>query len=106
MERTEILELMAKLRLYGMRAAYDEVITTGIKRRHEPPRSFYTVVDLVNRLDNEARAYGPSRRHMAPNSPSISLLIPSVKYSVLGLPLLPPTPNTCVSSARKTISPG
>jgi DNA replication protein DnaC len=38
MERTEILELMAKLKLYGMRAAYDEVMTTAIKRRHEPPR--------------------------------------------------------------------
>src|SRR3954462_864518 len=29
---------MARLKLYGMRAAYDEVLTTGIKRRHEPPR--------------------------------------------------------------------
>ena len=29
---------MATLKLYGMRAAYDEVMTTGIKRRHEPPR--------------------------------------------------------------------
>jgi len=38
MERTDVLELMAKLKLYGMRAAYDEVMTTGIKRRHEPPR--------------------------------------------------------------------
>ena len=38
MERADVLELMAKLRLYGMRAAYDEVMTTGIKRRHEPPR--------------------------------------------------------------------
>jgi DNA replication protein DnaC len=37
-ERTDILELMARLKLYGMRAAYDEVMTTGIKRRHEPPR--------------------------------------------------------------------
>ena len=37
-ERTYILELMARLKLYGMRAAYDEVMTTGIKRRHEPPR--------------------------------------------------------------------
>ena len=25
-------------KLYGMRAAYDEVMATGIKRRHEPPR--------------------------------------------------------------------
>src|ERR1700682_875876 len=38
MERTDILELMATLKLYGMRAAYDEVMTTGLKRRHEPPR--------------------------------------------------------------------
>ncbi len=38
MERTEVLELMATLKLYGMRAAYDEVMATGIKRRHEPPR--------------------------------------------------------------------
>ena len=38
MERTDVLELMSTLKLYGMRAAYDEVMTTGIKRRHEPPR--------------------------------------------------------------------
>jgi DNA replication protein DnaC len=38
MERTAILELMSMLKLYGMRAAYDEVMTTAIKRRHETPR--------------------------------------------------------------------
>ena len=38
MERTDILELMAELKLFGMRAAYDEVMATGIKRQHEPPR--------------------------------------------------------------------
>jgi DNA replication protein DnaC len=38
MERTDVLELMSTLKLYGMRAAYDEVMTTGIKRRHEPAR--------------------------------------------------------------------
>jgi DNA replication protein DnaC len=38
MERTKVLELMTQLKLYGMRAAYDEVMTTGIKRRHEPLR--------------------------------------------------------------------
>src|SRR5712672_642387 len=38
MERTDVLELMSTLKLYGMRAAYDEVMTTGIKRQHEPPR--------------------------------------------------------------------
>ena len=38
MERTDILELMSRLNLFGMRAAYDEVMASGIKRRHEPPR--------------------------------------------------------------------
>jgi hypothetical protein len=50
MERTDVLELMSTLKLYGMRAAGacpraglrpdpgDEVMITGIKRRHEPPR--------------------------------------------------------------------
>jgi DNA replication protein DnaC len=38
MERTDVLELMSKLKLYGMRAAYDEVMASAIKRRHEPPR--------------------------------------------------------------------
>ena len=38
MERTQVLELMATLKLYGMRGAYDEVMAIGIKRQHEPPR--------------------------------------------------------------------
>lgn len=38
MERTEIFDLMGALKLYGMRAAYDEVMAAGIKRQHEPPR--------------------------------------------------------------------
>ena len=37
MERTDLFELMGELKLYGMRMAYDEVMTTGIKRQHEPP---------------------------------------------------------------------
>lgn len=38
MERTQVLELMSTLKLYGMRSAYDEVMGNGIKRQHEPPR--------------------------------------------------------------------
>ncbi len=34
MERTEILELMSQLQLAGMRAAYDEIVTAGVKRNH------------------------------------------------------------------------
>jgi hypothetical protein len=38
MDRSDILELMAKLKLFGMRAAYDEVMATAIKRQYEPAR--------------------------------------------------------------------
>ena len=38
MERSDILDLMGELKLYGMRLAYDEVMAAGIKRQHEPPR--------------------------------------------------------------------
>ena len=38
MERTQIFDLMGELKLFGMRSAYDEVMSTGIKRQHEPSR--------------------------------------------------------------------
>jgi DNA replication protein DnaC len=53
MERTDVLELMSKLKLYGMRAAYDEVMATAIKRRHEPPR---VVGDLLSAEISEKQA--------------------------------------------------
>ena len=33
MERSEILDMMTALQLAGMRAAYDEIVTTGVKRQ-------------------------------------------------------------------------
>ena len=55
MERTEILDLMGKLKLAGMKAAFDEVIANGIKRRHEPQR---IVGDLLKAelVDKAARS--------------------------------------------------
>ena len=38
MERSEILTAMGQLKLFGMRAAFDEIVTTAIKRSHEPQR--------------------------------------------------------------------
>jgi DNA replication protein DnaC len=38
MERSEILASMGELKLFGMKAAYDEIITTAVKRAHEPQR--------------------------------------------------------------------
>jgi DNA replication protein DnaC len=36
MERSDVRDAMWKLKLYGMRAAYDETLTTAVKRQHEP----------------------------------------------------------------------
>jgi DNA replication protein DnaC len=53
MERSEILASMGELKLYGMRAAYDEIITTAVKRQHEPQR---VVGDLLSAEINEKQA--------------------------------------------------
>ena len=34
MDRSEILQMMSALQLSGMRAAYDEIVAAGIKRKH------------------------------------------------------------------------
>jgi DNA replication protein DnaC len=38
MERTEVLDMMRELKLYGMKAVYDETLATALKRKHEPQR--------------------------------------------------------------------
>jgi DNA replication protein DnaC len=38
MDRTQIFDFMSELKLFGMRAAYDEVMAQAIKRQHEPPQ--------------------------------------------------------------------
>ena len=38
MERCEILATMGRLKLFGMKAAYDEIVATAVKRQHEPQR--------------------------------------------------------------------
>ena len=55
MERTEILTTMGELRLYGMKAAFDEIVTTAVKRQHEPQR---VVGDLLTAeiADKQARS--------------------------------------------------
>jgi DNA replication protein DnaC len=38
MERSQILETMSGLKLFGMKAAYDEIMASAVKRQHEPQR--------------------------------------------------------------------
>lgn len=81
MERTQVLEVMSTLKLFGMRSAYDEIMGNAIKRQHEPPR---IVGDLLqSEIAEEQRA------PYATSSPS-----PSCR--------LPRTSTTSTSTARRS----
>ena len=53
MDRSEILTAMGTLKLFGMKAAYDEIIRTAVKRQHEPQR---IIADLLNAEISEKKA--------------------------------------------------
>ncbi len=53
MERSQVLDAMGQLKLYGMKAAYDEVMATAVKRQHEPQK---IVSDLLNAEISEKQA--------------------------------------------------
>jgi DNA replication protein DnaC len=53
MERTEVLDMMSGLKLYGMRGAYDETLATALKRKHQPQRF---VGDLLKAEISEKQA--------------------------------------------------
>ena len=55
MERHEILEMMAALKLAGMRAAYDEVVAGALKRRH-PIQQVIGELLQAQLADNRARS--------------------------------------------------
>jgi DNA replication protein DnaC len=53
MERSELFDLMGELKLYGMKAAFDEIMATAVTRQHEPQR---IVGDLLSAEINEKQA--------------------------------------------------
>ena len=53
MERSQLFDLMGELKLYGMKAAFDEIMATAVKRQHEPQRIFG---DLLAAEVNEKQA--------------------------------------------------
>ena len=53
MERAEVLDMMGTLKLYGMKAAYDEMLAVALKRSHEPQRF---VGDLLQAEISEKQA--------------------------------------------------
>ena len=56
MDRADIMAAMGELKLYGMRAAYDELMAVAVRRQHEPRQA------QVQQLRQPARLARPGRR--------------------------------------------
>ena len=69
MERTQLFDLMGELKLYGMKAAFDEIMATAVKRQHEPQR---IVGDLLTAEVNEKQRSVTSSLLPSCRSPRIS----------------------------------
>jgi hypothetical protein len=82
MERTQVLDMMGELKLYGMRSAYDETLATALKRQHEPQRF---VGDLLRAEISEKHAR-------------------SIKYQITAsrLPLAKDLDDFCSKARRST----
>jgi hypothetical protein len=75
MERTQLIDLMGELELYGIKAAFDEVMATAVKREHEPQR---IVGDLPKAEISEKQARSIKYQLTIPKHPKVcSLAIPA-----------------------------
>jgi len=84
MERTQLFDLMGELKLYGMKAAFDEIMATAVKRQHEPQR---IIGDLLNAEISEKQArsikyqLSPGCRSLRISMTSSSWARPSTRHS-------------------------
>ena len=99
MDRTEVFDLMGTLKLYGMRAAYDEVMAVGIKRRLEPARIVIVPVP--------ARESGPGCDSDSRRPGCLPLLPARDSGAAIGARPAPPSANASLKqAARIAASPG
>jgi len=77
MELLEILEMMGRLQLSGMRAAYDEIVTSGVKRQQRVERVIAALskAEIAFARQDQAKYMRPgisrkrSNRKHSPNRP-------------------------------------
>ena len=64
MERHEVLEMMAALKLAGMRDAFDEVLADGLKRQHPMQRIIGELLKAEAEIaDKQARSTTSPRKY-------------------------------------------
>ena len=82
MERTEVLDMMSSLKLYRTRSAYDETLTTALKRKHEPQRF---VGDLLKAEISEKQARSIKYQLIEPKGSMVMMKSIASGLLVLGL---------------------
>ena len=65
MERTQLFDLMGELKLYGMKAAFDEIMATAVKRQHVARRWGFAT-HLINNESDPTQDRGPMGRIEGP----------------------------------------
>src|SRR5262249_17991151 len=85
MERSQPSDLRGELKPYGMKAAFDEIMATAVKRQHEPQR---IIGDLLTADEREADALKPrsaSWRVPLPTEGTPAQAIPPIGMGLLYL---------------------
>ena len=102
MERTEVLDMMGGLKLYGMRSAYDETLATALKRKHEPQRFVGDLLKAEISRSRRARSNtsspSPSCRWPRMSTTSPSRTRRSMRLSCAIWPAADSSPSSATSS--------
>jgi transposase len=102
MERTQVLELMGTLKLYGMRSAYDEIMGVTIKRQHEPPKIagdlLQAEIPRSRRALSNTSSPSPSCRWPRTSKTSTLLARPSTRLWFAISPAAHSSPISAISS--------
>jgi len=88
MERHEILDMMATLKLAGMRAAFDEIIATGMTRRH-PVQQIVADLLKAEMADAPLRHHRDRQRELAVQEPLLTNQFGTARLAPVG-PRIPP----------------
>src|ERR1700677_3379341 len=102
MERTEVIEMMSELKLYGMKSAYDEIYATALKRQHEPQRLGGDLLKAEYRRSTRVRSdinsRSPSCRSPRMSTTSSSRARRSTRISCATSPAASSSPSNATSS--------
>ena len=81
MERHEILEAMSELKLYGMRASFDEIAGKGLARRDE---IYPLIASLIRAERTHRQARSISYRIGGAKLPSMRIVMISFAWDLYG----------------------